>query len=167
MILFENQFLAAIKKVCRQRKRDIEMKIKDINNIISVGNIRMRILCDDEEDTSMDHVIENASPQRLVELWSAYTLGNESWARDIIEAYKALKNLEKNEEIKSECKKQSEFLDQEEVPEEKWGVHARHCCVYHGCKYRDGKCPVVHEKIKQKGPCEDCASEYVEGCFND
>lgn len=48
------------------------------------------------------------------------------------------------------------------------GVHARHCCSRHGCKYGDMKwdsevedwvpsdCPVANDCIKQEGPCQYC-----------
>lgn len=72
------------------------MKIEDINQIIPVASIRLRINCDDKNDTSMDKHIESLSSQRLVELWSAYQLGDESWARGIIGAYESLKEMEKN-----------------------------------------------------------------------
>lgn len=43
------------------------------------------------------------------------------------------------------------------IPKDKWGVHAAHCCKWHGCKYGQNKnCPVVQGKVKQKYLCEDC-----------
>lgn len=36
------------------------------------------------------------------------------------------------------------------------GVHATHCCKWHGCKYGDPDCPVVLGKIEQVYLCEDC-----------
>jgi hypothetical protein len=38
----------------------------------------------------------------------------------------------------------------------KYGVHASHCCIEHGCKYGDEDCPVVSGEIKQKYLCEYC-----------
>lgn len=35
-------------------------------------------------------------------------------------------------------------------------VHTEHCCVIHGCKYRDDDCPVETEKLIQSFPCESC-----------
>ncbi len=43
-----------------------------------------------------------------------------------------------------------------EMPVTKYGVHATHCCVIHGCKYADYECPVSSGKIKQEYPCESC-----------
>lgn len=42
------------------------------------------------------------------------------------------------------------------VEPEKFGVHATHCCVFHGCKYGDEDCPVVTGKIVQQYECEYC-----------
>jgi hypothetical protein len=36
------------------------------------------------------------------------------------------------------------------------GVHAAHCCKWHGCKYGDLDCPVVSGEVKQEYLCEDC-----------
>jgi len=36
------------------------------------------------------------------------------------------------------------------------GVHASHCCVYHGCKYFDDDCPVISGETHQQYPCEEC-----------
>lgn len=36
------------------------------------------------------------------------------------------------------------------------GVHAAHCCKWHGCKYGDTDCPVVFGKVEQEWPCEYC-----------
>ena len=39
------------------------------------------------------------------------------------------------------------------------GVHAGHCCKWHGCKYSDPDCPVVADKVKQEYLCEYCYEE--------
>jgi hypothetical protein len=39
------------------------------------------------------------------------------------------------------------------------GVHAAHCCKWHGCKYGDKDCPVVTGEVEQHYLCEDC--DYV------
>lgn len=49
------------------------------------------------------------------------------------------------------------------MDESKYGVHASHCCVGHGCKYGDPDCPVVNELIKQKYMCEDCDDDGYTG----
>ena len=36
------------------------------------------------------------------------------------------------------------------------GVHAAHCCKWHGCKYGDPDCPVANGEVVQEYPCEDC-----------
>lgn len=36
------------------------------------------------------------------------------------------------------------------------GVHAAHCCKWHGCKYGDPDCPVVTGEVEQRYKCEDC-----------
>lgn len=42
------------------------------------------------------------------------------------------------------------------------GVHASHCCVLHGCKYRDDDCPVESGQVEQKYLCEICAEYDIE-----
>jgi len=46
-----------------------------------------------------------------------------------------------------------------DIPKEHWGVHETHCCLKHGCKYGNPKCPVETGKTKQKYPCEYCSEE--------
>ena len=36
------------------------------------------------------------------------------------------------------------------------GVHASHCCKWHGCKYGDPDCPVANGEVEQKYLCEAC-----------
>ena len=36
------------------------------------------------------------------------------------------------------------------------GVHAAHCCRWHGCKYGDPDCPVANGGVEQEYQCEDC-----------
>jgi hypothetical protein len=36
------------------------------------------------------------------------------------------------------------------------GVHAAHCCKWHGCKYGDKDCPVVAGEVEQLYPCMFC-----------
>ena len=36
-------------------------------------------------------------------------------------------------------------------------VHTEHCCVIHGCKYRDDNCTVETGQSVQSFPCEDCS----------
>ena len=42
---------------------------------------------------------------------------------------------------------------------DKIGVHISHCCVLHGCKYRDEDCVVATGKMEQTYICEEC-SDY-------
>ena len=42
------------------------------------------------------------------------------------------------------------------------GVHASHCCKWHGCKYGDKDCPVVLGQIEQEYLCEYCSDELEE-----
>ena len=42
------------------------------------------------------------------------------------------------------------------------GVHAVHCCKWHGCKYGDTDCPVANGEIEQEYPCEDCSTVLAE-----
>lgn len=44
----------------------------------------------------------------------------------------------------------------DDVPVKNYGVHRTHCCVIHGCKYGNPKCPVELEIITLDYPCEFC-----------
>ncbi len=47
------------------------------------------------------------------------------------------------------------------MDKDKYGVHATHCCIKHGCKYGDEDCPVVSGKIKQEYICEYCDDDGI------
>lgn len=36
------------------------------------------------------------------------------------------------------------------------GVHKSHCCVLHGCKYREDNCPVEYKEVTQDYLCDEC-----------
>ena len=38
------------------------------------------------------------------------------------------------------------------------GVHAAHCCKWHGCKYGDPDCQVATGEVEQEYLCEDCST---------
>ena len=42
------------------------------------------------------------------------------------------------------------------------GYHETHCCVLHGCKYRDDDCPVVNRRTRQQFCCESCHDECLD-----
>lgn len=42
------------------------------------------------------------------------------------------------------------------------GVHQRHCCALHGCKYGDKDCAVVLGIAKQDYTCEWCSDDGIE-----
>ena len=54
-------------------------------------------------------------------------------------------------------------MKNQEIPKENWGVHETHCCVKHGCKYWEEKCPVANGLAKQKYDCQ-IGSEMNEIC---
>ena len=51
------------------------------------------------------------------------------------------------------------------IPSENWGVHIRHCCLKHGCKYSDPECPVELGLAKQDYGCE-VGHVLDEDCFD-
>jgi len=77
----------------------------------------------------------------------------------IIEQYYKDEYFKEQETISKELEKTiSEELEKvySSIPQNLWGVHIRHCCTEHGCKYGDTDCPVVLNLIKQDCPCEEC-----------
>ena len=42
------------------------------------------------------------------------------------------------------------------------GVHAAHCCAWHGCKYGDEDCPVVLGQVEQLYTCDYCDDELAD-----
>jgi len=39
------------------------------------------------------------------------------------------------------------------------GTHRLECCILHGCKYDDDKCPVATGIVRQVYICEECTKE--------
>jgi len=58
--------------------------------------------------------------------------------------------------IQQEAAENAARNNQTTIPKENWGVHERHCCKEHGCKYGTIDCPVTLGLVKQEYPCEDC-----------
>lgn len=48
-----------------------------------------------------------------------------------------------------------------------YSTHVEHCCVIHGCKYNDPKCPVASGKLLQKYVCEKCTNTHDNKNFFD
>jgi hypothetical protein len=44
---------------------------------------------------------------------------------------------------------------------ERPGVHQRHCCQIHGCKYGYDDCPVYDRDVQQEFPCEQCQEDIA------
>lgn len=49
--------------------------------------------------------------------------------------------------------------DRSPEPEESRDTHTEHCCLVHGCKYRDPRCPVVSGEKVQSYTCESCSED--------
>lgn len=46
---------------------------------------------------------------------------------------------------------------------DKVGVHTRHCCIVHGCKYGEyDTCPVCIGYAKQEHLCEWCSEDEIQ-----
>lgn len=58
-----------------------------------------------------------------------------------------------------QCKECGINLGEFEMDERDVKVHAAHCCVLHGCKYNEEKCPVTNKIVKQKYICDECECE--------
>lgn len=56
-----------------------------------LGDIRQRLGAEDENDTSRDEKIMELDARNLVATQSAWNLGDEQWALDIIDLYNKLK----------------------------------------------------------------------------
>lgn len=62
--------------------------------------VRQRLGAEDENDTSFDEQIERLTPKELMAKWSGWHLGDEDWARMIINDYENLKKLENGDHNK-------------------------------------------------------------------
>jgi len=71
------------------------MKIKHLARLNILGNIRQRMGADDEADDSVDFKIDKLTNQEAVEKASAWYLGDESWAREILYHYHELERMDK------------------------------------------------------------------------
>lgn len=68
------------------------MDIKTLEEMGILGDIRERLGAKGENDTSRDTRITNMDIKESVAAWSAWHLGDESWANDIIGKYQTLHN---------------------------------------------------------------------------
>ena len=66
------------------------MDIKKLKELGMLGNIRQRLGAEDENDTSMDERIMRMPLEKVVAVDSAWELGDEGWATNIINNYRAL-----------------------------------------------------------------------------
>ena len=63
-------------------------------------SIRLQLGANDNFDISIDEKIEKMTPMEMMQIWSKWHIGNESWATQIISKYNTLVNIvmeEKNE----------------------------------------------------------------------
>ena len=65
-------------------------------------------------------------------------------------------NIEYGYDILTEDEWYEEQGLEKPIPVAEYGVHAAHCCKFHGCKYGDETCPVVNGIIEQLYPCWSC-----------
>jgi len=68
-------------------------KLKKWGGIL--GDIRQRLGAENENDASFDEKINEMDARSLVNAWSTWHLGYESWGEDIIDMYEFLKCSEK------------------------------------------------------------------------
>lgn len=68
------------------------MDTKILEEMGLLGDIRERLGAEDENDTSFDTHITNMNMKEAVAKWSAWSLGDESWANNIIDNYQTLHN---------------------------------------------------------------------------
>lgn len=68
------------------------IEIKNIPTDILVA-VRKRLGAESDTDTSWDEQIKHMIPKELMARWSGWKLGDEYWARHIIEQYEFLKSV--------------------------------------------------------------------------
>lgn len=68
------------------------ISIKDIPTDILVA-VRKRLGAESDTDTFFDERIKQMTPKELMARWSGWKLGDEYWARHIIEQYEFLKSV--------------------------------------------------------------------------
>lgn len=73
--------------------------------------------------------------------------------KDVMDKIDSVTEFEKEQEEK----KMAAEMGVSTIPNERWGTHESHCCVFHGCKYGDVDCPVVLKIVEQDYPCETCS----------
>lgn len=67
--------------------------VEKLEELGMLGNVRQRLGAKDEDDTSQDEIINEMTNQELVERDSAWELGSEQWAADIIHNYNELNKM--------------------------------------------------------------------------
>ena len=66
--------------------------VEMLDEMGKLGGVRLRMGAEDEEDESYDEAINKLSPQRVVEEYAAWVLGDAGWATDFIKMYLKLVN---------------------------------------------------------------------------
>jgi hypothetical protein len=106
----------------------------------------------DEFFKFIEKLQEQGIDEKLKKQYSSFT------CQDILDDIESTTVYERERKRKQEAAE----LGVSTIPNEKWGVHVSHCCVYHGCKYGDADCPVVLKLEEQKYPCETCTDGVEE-----
>jgi len=68
----------------------METNIDKLEQMGILGDIRERLGIE-ENETFMDDKINRMDAKKIAELWSGWNLGDESWAREIINIYEEIK----------------------------------------------------------------------------
>lgn len=74
-----------------------------------------------------------------------------------IEYQKSLEIVKKYKKQKLNLIKAKKSNISTSIPEIKWGIHIKSCCVQHGCSFGYSDCPVELGLVEQKNLCEWCS----------
>jgi len=90
--------------------------------------------------------------------------------KEIIDAVRActewtIEDLVSLEQIAKDLRRGTVRARRDLIPVGPRNVHTEHCCLTHGCKYSDPKCPVATGNNRQSYDCEECGLED-EGYFD-
>ncbi len=53
--------------------------VEKLKELAIIGDVRQRLGSDDENDTSIDHLINEMSNYQLVKKWCGWNIGDEEW----------------------------------------------------------------------------------------
>jgi len=73
-----------------KKEADLSILMEEMDHLGILGDVRERLGADNEDDDSKDYKFKDMSAADIVAAWTAWQLGDEAWAYNIISMHKVL-----------------------------------------------------------------------------